>query len=490
MPQGYSVYRIIRNTPLSKYFFYALVFLLPFGTGQIYFTDSSFFYNYHIFYNSFWLYLTDLIFCGLILSWLWESWPFSKVLHRLSTAIRENTIYQFLGVFWLISLVSVSVSREINLSLYGLWKISEYLLIFIYIREKVDISREIHRIFWLILAISCFEAVLAINQYLLQTSFGLSWAGEPFLRQRLKGLAEFVTAASGIAPEAGISRETVMLRGYGTFPHPNVLGGFLLLGLMANIGLFMRKGLIVSRETVLALSLIVITMGLVVSFSRNAWVATVIALIIYLVFAVSREIKRKIALLGLVLAIALAVNLLMFGSEIKDRISSPLPSPPHQGEGKTPNYSSPPSVGGEVGDSDESLQIRKRFSSISREMIQNRPGFGVGLRNFVVRMDEYNRGDRLLPYLHQPVHNIYLLIASEIGIAGLIIFLGIIFYIVRPGSSPIPDRTLPGRHVLLAIFAGFLFIGLFDHYLFTVQQGGLMFWITAGLLTAETTGLQ
>ena len=34
----------------------------------------------------------------------------------------------------------------------------------------------------------------------------------------------------------------------------------------------------------------------------------------------------------------------------------------------------------------------------------------------------------------------------------------------------------------LLIFIGFLFIGLFDHYFWTIQQGQLIFWLVAGLI--------
>ena len=182
----------IRQIPASKLCFYALVFLLPFGTRKVFFTHLSFFYGYHILYHTAYVYLTDIFFCCLIIAWIHE---ISKklVLHRLSTEIANSLTFKLLGVFWLISALSVMVSREIFLSGYGLLKISEYLLVFAYIVINIDISREIKRVFWLILASSWVQTAIAILQYFKQRSFGLKLLGEEFLRPGLKGLAEFVS---------------------------------------------------------------------------------------------------------------------------------------------------------------------------------------------------------------------------------------------------------------------------------------------------------
>ena len=123
-------------------------------------------------------------------------------------------------------------------------------------------------------------------------------------------------------------------------------------------------------------------------------------------------------------------------------------------------------------------------------MVKDKPLFGVGLRNFVVAMDDY-AGERLLPYLHQPVHDIYLLIAAEAGVLALLTFVVFLLNIVRPAFA----KASAGRHaigedlilryVLVLTFLGFLAIGFFDHYLWTIQQGELMFWVVLGLMNAR-----
>ena len=90
----------------------------------------------------------------------------------------------------------------------------------------------------------------------------------------------------------------------------------------------------------------------------------------------------------------------------------------------------------------------------------------------------------LKPGEHQPVHNIYLLVAAETGILGFavfILFLGFIANTVwRKGLNKISAT-------LFTILSAFLFIGFFDHYLLTIQQGRLLFFLVAGLLVASVS---
>ena len=116
------------------------------------------------------------------------------------------------------------------------------------------------------------------------------------------------------------------------------------------------------------------------------------------------------------------------------------------------------------------------------EIIKENRFRGVGWGGFVTAMDDYT-GEGLLPYLHQPVHNIYLLIAAESGVLALVVFLFFLFGIVRHAWVSRGEPIL--RYVLVLTFFGFLAISFFDHYLWTIQQGSLMFWVVLGLLAGN-----
>lgn len=84
---------------------------------------------------------------------------------------------------------------------------------------------------------------------------------------------------------------------------------------------------------------------------------------------------------------------------------------------------------------------------------------GVGLNNFIPNLVKVNKH-----YINfwelQPVHNIFLLVLSEVGLIGFIVFVGLIFFNFSIYNYP-----------LTAI----LITGLSDHYWLTLQQNILLF---------------
>jgi len=81
-------------------------------------------------------------------------------------------------------------------------------------------------------------------------------------------------------------------------------------------------------------------------------------------------------------------------------------------------------------------------------------------------------------WIHQPVHNVYLLISSEVGLLGLIVFLIFLYQLLK--------RFKKQNSVLFIIVICIIFVSLFDHFFWTLQQGQLMFWLILGLMTHLT----
>ena len=63
---------------VSKILFYALVLVLPFNITWARFTETSFYFGFHAFYNTIFISLTDILVCGLVLSSLWETYVSRK----------------------------------------------------------------------------------------------------------------------------------------------------------------------------------------------------------------------------------------------------------------------------------------------------------------------------------------------------------------------------------------------------------------------------
>lgn len=484
---------------MSNYLFYLLVFLFPLGARKIFFTDQSFFYGYHSFYNTFYIYLTDILVLCLIITWILEkvkisrgTFTFQSLKKVLRAKIFSDKIYTFLVFFGLFIIFSVLLSREKTLGFYGFVKFFEFSLLFAYARENFfrtgTISRESLLFFWLILAILCFEAILGTAQYFTQSSLGLKILGEEYLRPGLGGIAEFPSFGlinNSLSDFFGlfkpISGETINIRAYGTFPHPNIFGGMLFIGMIINLFLFY-----VSRERflkiILSCSLFLLIFGLVVTFSRGAWVVSFLGVCFWvgLLFWKSRKyafsqmqaihktsepasyFPGRIAFLMLLLIVFLGLVFWVFQPQILDRTLY------NQKQLQT------------IEAQPESIVNRLTFNEIAGRMLVQNPLSGVGEKNFVVRMDEY-AGERLLPWLHQPVHNIFLLIGAEVGFLGLLVLLVFLYNIVRRVlDSPFSIEKL----TLFIICSGILLISLFDHYFWTIQQGSLMFWVFFGLLAA------
>ena len=130
----------------------------------------------------------------------------------------------------------------------------------------------------------------------------------------------------------------------------------------------------------------------------------------------------------------------------------------------------------------QALSLRQFYNQSAIDLIKESPLLGVGLGNFVpVLASMY---DRLQPWVLQPVHNIYLLIASEAGLLGLLAFLAFLFLTIK---SAWPHRRDLFASNLLFIVYCLLLIGLFDHFLLDIQQGQILFWLMLGLLSAHSS---
>jgi O-antigen ligase len=241
----------------------------------------------------------------------------------------------------------------------------------------------------------------------------------------------------------------VITRAHGTFPHPNIFGGFLFVSLLMTQFLFLKE-----KKKLLAVAIFFQIFTLFLTFSRAAILAYLMGSA--LLFFYSRKLEWKS--LAKVIGFSLVFSLFFLLPALQDR-------------GGIFNYNAT------VQSSD---QGRVLFHEIAFNMIKEHPLLGVGFNHFLVRMQEFSpvalAGDQFFP-----VHNIYLLIASEEGVIGLLLFslfLGSILFGVFKSEMTLERATL------LSIFVGFLLIGCFDFYLLAgTQHGRLLFFMIAGLLS-------
>jgi O-antigen ligase len=129
-----------------------------------------------------------------------------------------------------------------------------------------------------------------------------------------------------------------------------------------------------------------------------------------------------------------------------------------------------------------SWELRKIYQKNAEIIIFRHPLIGVGLGNFIStskNITDYSK----FPWRLQPVHNLYLLIASEIGLLGLFLFLLTIFFYFFKRISFYSILNSP----LDLFFMAVLLISFFDHYFWTLPQGQLIFWLTFALASIPKT---
>ena len=204
----------------------------------------------------------------------------------------------------------------------------------------------------------------------------------------------------------------LFLRPYATFSHPNSLAGFLLVSCLLFL-LTKRKLVIVPLLTIL------------VTFSWSAY----LAILLLLVYVFWKKWGVKGAAIGVLLLIGIALQSIKVGL-LEER----------------------------------SIVERIFLIQNALQLIKAHPFLGVGLGNFIPAQLELSFPRGQYNFL-QPVHNIYLLVASETGLIGLGIFLYFLFYLFKK-SHLISIIQYPLFTILL--------LGLFDHYWLTLQQNMLL----------------
>jgi O-antigen ligase len=289
------------------------------------------------------------------------------------------------------------------------------------------------------------ESLLAIGQFMSQSSIGgvLYFLGE----------RSFTASTPGIA-NASLNGELVM-RAYGTFSHPNILAGYLLICMvLIFVILFPVKNI---RLRLLATSALLLgTIGLVLTLSRVAillWIGFVIMIFVWQI--VRKQFGKTKRNAGIALVVLFVIGVTFSQLLLPRFLQTAL--------------------------TDESVVQRQILIDAALTMINQNLWIGVGLGNFLPRLADIQTPLSLGLYL-QPVHNIFLLVAAEIGIVGLGFFVWFLGNCFRRMITSLRLNKNVNRYLALMICLLMILVtGLFDHYWLTLQQGQLLFTIILAL---------
>jgi len=444
---------------LERAFFYFLLFCLPFQTRLILREWGGEFNEW----NSAFLYLTDLLILAILFFWIYrEKLNLTKIVES-----RKNII---LILFFLIAAISLIKAENLGIAFYQLWKLAEFVLLFFYLKTSFKKLFKLESVCLILIASALFQSFCAVSQFSFQSSLGLKFLGESPLSPNIEGPAKIVV--SGVK----------MIRAYGTFPHPNVLAAFLLFAIFCFYFFYLKiKEPSFGLKLVFCSLFVFLVFGLFLTFSRTIIILFYIFSIAFLLYKFFRKSlygsyhKGTAMLCAALLLASFCCGLPMF-PELRSRFV--------------------------VDAVDPGINLRYFYNFISISMIKESPILGIGVGNFVWRLNDFQGvlraanliykldvpETKVIPYrapswLFQPAHNIFLLIAAEVGVAGLLFFLVFLISLVWPLIKILKEGDL--SIVFHLLFFAFLAVFLLDHFFWTLQQGRLMFWILCGILASR-----
>ncbi len=514
---------------LEKLAFYFLLFTLPFNIRKIIFSWGKYFNEYQAAF----VYATDILIIAILSLWLLRylvskfsifNFQFPNKFQISNFKSQNSTFYFLLSTFLIWCFVSLFWADNSELGFYKWLRLFLFSLFFLYIKNDLK-NYEFKKIALLIAGAGIVQSIIAIAQFAGQKSIGLSLLGESTFGWGISGTATFRLLGAKI------------IRTSGTFPHANLLAAFLLVSLFFLFYLYLKRnepkiGIFTSlkaarnshcevakgnrgnlclyfmrllrgvypeeipkqirndtfgarndkitkrstnyyalslfkylfREIYFAVSLYIIILAIILTFSRSALLLALLFIpLMFLWLFLNKPLREKYLLNAAKLLVILtfigSFLFLIFFNFIFARANISLSEP--------------------------AINDRLVYNQMAWDLIKENPLRGIGLGNYIWLLNKNNLWHQyglLYPYLFQPVHNIYLLIASEIGLVGLILFLLFLFFALKHSFYSNKNILLSTFYFLLSIC---LFWGFSDHFLWTLNQGQLMWWLVLGILSAR-----
>ncbi len=433
-----------KNINIAKIFFLLFLFSLFFPTKYLFPTISSYQTGQFSDLTSINLYLCDIF---ILISFIFiiprgenhvifPIWILKNVevltFFLLFISIFEHQSFQ---IYYLIKLIELSIVA------YG----TSFVLF------NDSNFRKLALIVFILLA--SLEGIISLSQFIFQKSFGLRYLGEQMLSPQILGIAKIVSGG------------TVLIRGYGTFPHPNVLAAFLVAGVIFTLYLLAEYSSTWQRNA-FATALFIQIMGLTTTFSRAAFLSAGLGSLMFFLIAcfflpkdfIYRQTK-KLIFPFLVLIFSAIVSFFIFRPYLLTRITF----------------------------NDTASIERGFYNHIATNMIHSHPFIGVGIGESMLHMQQYTTV-KLWPWQIQPIHNYFLLAAAELGIPGALILIWfIISHLAKMIQIITQQINTPGLYqiAIAIVLFSFIILMFFDHYFYTLEQTQLLLWVILGAISVE-----
>ena len=412
----------------------AFLFLLPWQTIWIY--REVFVNSYKLQWGTLDFYATEILLWLVVFVFLGWFWQKKKAKFKdLKFQISRDRIFVFSILLFIIYVLLSSVWALDSQQAWqhGLRIMEMFLLFFIIFLGPINF-KEIVR--WLLLG-SILPVILGIFQFVWQSSLACKWLG-------LAGHDSSLAGAS-IVSGAGLGR---LLRAYGSLNHPNIFGGYLVI-----VILFLSLSSLKIRDKkfkiILFVTYCLLLAALFFTFSRSAFLALPVVLLIYYISEKKVDLKEFLYKI-IITVLPIIILILILIPVLAVRVS------------------------GTSANEIESITERTHQVGESIGIFKNNMWLGVGAGNYTLAL--YEQNPNLPGWQYQPVHNVGLLLLAELGMVGIILLLFVLL-----SFFTYQDK----KYIMWFVLCGLCYVVLccFDHYLYTSYIGLMLSGLYWGVLS-------
>jgi O-antigen ligase len=436
--------------------------------------------------------LADLLLVGIL-----AGWGLALLTGQDSLELRPRWISWPMLLLALAAVLASFPAQDRSAALHFAIRTIALAVLFLYLRSSLCRGRLTPATLacWLAPGLG-LNGLLAIAQIIHQDPLGLTWLGEPGMLRSTPGTAVVLVHGKPF------------LRAFGVLPHPNVLGGLLAAGIPLVAGLLYNPATIggipvkrvapsghsagLVRDCLLLLCLALMAAGLVLSFSRSAWLGFLLG---WLYVACWRggarwRLTRRVALFGAGIGLVVAMVLVIEWDAVSVRLR------PESNQLER-----------------FSLQERLSLQELTLKVIAQRPLTGVGGNNLGRAEAQYllpGGGGGSQPL---PVHDTYLLAQAELGPLGTGAWLALMFVPVvglalyrrnrhaaqAGGAAFTPEDSIAAgvaqRSTVWQALAGcsltvVAVTGLFDFYIWVNEPVAVLWVVALALFASPATTLR
>ncbi|NQU95626.1 MAG: O-antigen ligase family protein [Candidatus Omnitrophica bacterium] len=408
---------------------YLLVFIIPFHLGKFYIYPDE---------PSLWIGIRIIDFVILSLYILWVAEILGRRVTEKVTVSKSASLFLFFLV--LLSFVSCLNAVDKKQCIYQSLILLRGFLIFFYIAHYPIKKQTLKTILFILIAGALIQSIIAFIQWHTGSPLGLEWLGEPLKIdvQRLRIQSVF--------------------RITGTLPSPNMLWFMYMdfvLPLLAALLLFRMKILYkIVIFTIFVFCFFVCNL----TFSRGGLISffTGMGALLFLNLLKARFSMKMLIRSFFIITLSL-ITLFFMADMILSRFTSY-------------DYGS--------------LAMRVPLMQIALNIVFSHPLLGIGAGNYILVMYLYDVSvSGITSFFFYQVHNLYLLIAAEMGIFALGAFLLFIFSVLKKGWSSLIKKSEGIASVVTMGLVSGLFAFSVHGLVESISLGRLlMLWFCCGLI--------